>query len=86
MKNEFINNVIVDNGILEHKVQYIHSPVKILNAVTRALFLVNKDLFKEINDKNLTLLIKTGADYENIKSKTIIGADKELLFRFFGID
>ena len=85
MKEIFVENVIVDNGIEQHKIQYVYSPPYILNCVTRVLLDVPNEVKKEINDKNLTVFIKTESDYVNIKSTTIINADNELLFKFFRI-
>ena len=85
MRDVIIENVIVDNGIEKHKVQYVYSPSSIVTCANRALFFVSQDVKKEINDKKLTVLIFTDSLYEDIKSKTIIGADNDLLFRFNGI-
>jgi len=81
-----VENVIVDNGFTKHKVQYVHSPIEILNLVTRALTFVGDDVKKDINTKQLTVLIKTDSNYNIPKSKTIIDADNELLFRFNGVN
>lgn len=84
MKEILVENVIVDNGIEQHKVQYVYSPNNILSCVTRALFNVREEVKNEINDKELTIYIKTDSDYIEIISKSVINADNDLLFRFFG--
>jgi len=86
MKEIMVENVIVDNGLQQHKIQYVYSPSNILNCVTRALFNVSEEIKKEINNKNLTVYIKTDSDYLEIESRTIINADNDLLFRFFGYE
>lgn len=85
MKNQ-INNVIVDNGTSKHIVQWNYSPNEIRNVANRALTFVPNDVIQEINSKGMTVLIKTDPDYGNYISKTIIGADNELLFRFNNIE
>ncbi|MBA4746231.1 MAG: hypothetical protein H2058_13325 [Muricauda sp.] len=81
-----INNVIVDNGILEHIIQWNYSPSQIRNFANRALAFVPADVVHEINSKKMTVLIKTESDYGNVISKTIIGANNELLFKFNNIN
>ena len=85
MKNQ-IEKVIVDNGISKHEVQWNYSTNEIRNVANRALTFVPLDVIHEINSKGMTVLIKTEPDYGNIISKTIIGADNELLFRFNNIE
>lgn len=51
---KLVENVIVDNGFEQHKIQYVYSPFEIKNAVTRALFNVSEEIIKEINDKNIS--------------------------------
>lgn len=86
MKEIMVENVIVDNGLQQHKIQYVYSPYNILNCVTRALFNVREEIKKEINDKNLTVYIKTDSDYIEIESKTIINAENDLIFKFLGYE
>lgn len=80
-----IENVIVDNGFLKHKIQWVYSPKNIKNIAISALFLVKQDVVNEINSKNLTVLITTKSDYSDYITKTILDADNELLFRFNNI-
>lgn len=77
-----IHRVVVNNSIFEHKVHYIHSPENILNCVTRALIFIPNDIRKEINEKKLTVVIITEPNYNEIKSKTILNADSDLIYRF----
>lgn len=79
-----IHNVIVNNSIFEQKVHYIYSPENILNCVTRALIFVPNDIRKEINEKQLTVLVITDPNYNEIKSKTILCSDSDLIYRFNG--
>lgn len=81
-----VQNVIVDNGISQHKVQYNYSPQEIRNCSIRALFNIKSDVINEINEKGLTVLIVCDLTYNKIISKTIIGASNELLFKFNFLD
>lgn len=85
MSNQ-IDNVVVDNGVLKHTIQWNYSPSQITNVANRALTFVPLDVIHEINSKKLTVLIKTESDYGNVISKTIIGANNDLLFQFNNID
>ena len=80
-----IENVIVDNGILKHTIQWMYSPKEIVTLANRALTFVSQDIVSEINSKNLTVLITTKSDYSDYITKTILDADNELLFRFNNI-
>ena len=82
MEKKVIHSVIVYNGLFEHKVHYIHSPENILNCVTRALFFVKHEIIEEINDKKLTVLIRSELDYNNVISKTVLNASDDLILRF----
>lgn len=79
---DIINDVVVDNGILKHQVQYVYSPNNIKVVVNNIVFRLGKDLINEINSKNIQLLIKTNSDYTLIEYSELITDDYYLKHRF----
>tara|TARA_R110001606_G_scaffold227810_2_gene375898 strand:- start:1117 stop:1380 length:264 start_codon:yes stop_codon:yes gene_type:complete len=79
---DIINDVVVDNGILKHQVQYVYSPNNIKVVVNNIVFRLGKELINEINSKNIQLLIKTNSDYTLIEYSELITDDYDLKHRF----
>lgn len=77
-----INDVVVDNGILKHQVQYVYSPNNIKVVVNNVVVRLGKELINEINSKNIQLLIKTNSDYTLIEYYELITDDYDLKHRF----
>lgn len=77
-----IENVIIHNGIEEHKVQYVYSPFRIKNVANWVVNNLPENLIKEINEKNLTVHIETNIDYSELKFTYLDTEERELALKF----
>ncbi|SFD74974.1 hypothetical protein SAMN04489722_1302 [Algibacter lectus] len=81
-KRELVENVVVFNEKEEHQVQYVYSPIRLLNCVNFTLNRLPPDFVKEINEKQLQVYIETDPEYSVIKFKYLETDDREMMLRF----
>jgi predicted Zn-dependent protease with MMP-like domain len=81
-KIELVENVLVFNGIDNHKIQYVYSPQKIKACVNQALNKLPPEFIKEINQNNIQVYIETDLEYSVIKYRNLKTENKDMLFRF----
>ena len=83
MKNdELVENVVVFNGIEEHRVQYVYSPFVIKNVANWTVNGLPKEFIKEINEKKLRVYIETDINYSKVNFKNLETDDLEMILKF----